>query len=211
MLSLTKANHLSKYGITKTLKTELDNVLENKDYIEVVSGGRILLNLKTKNGMEILFVEDEKDYIFLKNIRDNHEEIKKLARQNNIIDKMVKNKIDENHFFVNRLKHLNIKKTNQLLSLVKKIDDIKDRLQNVFIINSDFASFIKTFDQNNCVFVFSDFSPVVIESLKKVRYSEVLVFFYDCSIPYKKLKELNFKNLISNKESTKFIWHKSNK
>lgn len=209
--SLTKPSDLNKYCLTKTLKLELDKILEGKDYIEVVADGKLLLNIKQKNGIEILFVEDEHDYVFLKNIRDNYEEVKKLAKQKNLLDKIFKNKIDENHFFANKIKRCNIKKQIQLDGLFKKIDSIKERLQNVFIIHSDFASLMKTFDHNNCIFVFSSFSPRIVEAIKKIRYSEVLLFFYNCSIPYKKLKELNLKNLSSNKESTKYIWHKSHK
>jgi hypothetical protein len=209
--SLTKASDLSKYCLTNSLKLELEKILDQKDYVEIVSGSRLLISLKPKNGVEILFVEDEDDYVFLKNIRDNYEEIKNLAKHKNLLDKITKNKIDENHFFASKVKRCKIKKQSQLSNLFKKIDIIKDRLQNVFIIHSDFQSLMKTFDQNKCIFIFSDFSPEIVDALKKVRYSEVLLFFYNCSIPYKKLKELDFKNLSSNKESSKYIWYKSNK
>ena len=211
MQSLTKPSDLTKYCLTKNLKVELDKILSNKDYVEVTSTSKFLINLKEKNGIEILFIEDHTDYIFLKNIRDNHDEVKKLAKQKNLLDKIKKNKIDDSHFVVNKIKKHNIKKQSQLSSLFKKADGIKERLQDVFIINSDFPSLMKTFDQNQCVFVFSDFSPSVVDAIKKIRYSEVVLFFYNCSIPYKKLKELDFKNLSSNKESTKYIWHKCHK
>lgn len=206
--TLIKPNDLKKLGVTKNIKNELDKILSTQEYIEVGFGPRLYLNVKNKSDMEVIYLEDENEAIFLKNIRDNYDQIKNFSRHKNILQKIKKSKIDLTNFFVSQIVRLNLKKESQIKTLYKKISELQSRLQNVFIVSGDFVDFLRKFDHSTAIFVFSDFDEFTYNAIKKMRYASILVFISKTSVPYKKLKELKLKNLTSNKESTKYIWHR---
>lgn len=209
--TLIKPNDLKKLGVTKNLKEELDKILSNPEYIEIGIDTKLYLNIKTTSNIEVIYLEDENEAIFLKNIRDNYDQIKNFSRHKNILQKIKNSKLDLTNFFVSQIIKLGIKKESQIKSLYKKISELQSRLQNVFIVSSDFVEFLRNFDHSTALFVFSDFDERSYNAIKKIRYASVLVFIARSSVPYKKLKELKLKNLTSNKESTKYIWHRSAK
>ena len=209
--TLVKVSDLSKLGITKNLKIELEKILNCQEYIEIGFDQKLYLSVKPQENTEIVFLQDDNDAIFLKNIRDNYDQIKNFARHKNLLQKINKNKIDLTNFFISQLLRLKLKKETQVKSLYNKISKLQSRLQNVFIVSGDFNNFIRNFDHSTALFVFSNLNEFTYNAIKKIRYANILVFISQSSVPYKKLKELQLRNLSSNKESTKYIWHRASK
>ncbi len=209
--SLVKKSDLKKFGLTKALHEELDNILNCNEYIEVAIDKKLFINLKKPSSFGVVYIEDKEEAVFLKNVRDNYEEIKQSIKKKNLLNRILNNKIEDSNFFIKKIIDLKIKKENQLQNFYKKVTDVKDILQNVFIISEDKPVFVKNFDNIGSLFLFSSINEDVLDIIKNIKYANVLLFIDQQSVPYKKLKELNLKNLAANKESTKYIWHRTYK
>ena len=206
--NLIKKNDLKKFGLTKNLYEELQALIDTKEYVEIASE-KLFLTIRENSNMNVVYIKDEEDATFFKNIRDNFYDIKGILKSKNIISKIKNNTVNKNNFFISYLIKNKIKTELQVIGLYKKLVLLNEILQKVFIVSGEFNEFLNSFDTSNTAFVFTTFEDSILSIISKIRYAEVILFVDKTSVPYKKLKALGMKNLTSNKESTKYIWHKN--
>jgi len=134
-----------------------------------------------------------------------------MLRSRNIIKKIKNDTINKNHFFISYIIKNKIKTEIQIRSLYKKLVILNNILQKVFIVSGEYSEFLNNFDTCNSLFLFTTFQENTLSIISKIRYASVILFVDKPSVPYKKLKLLDMKNLTSKKESSKYIWHKASK
>jgi hypothetical protein len=205
-----KKNDLKNFGLTKNLFEELEVLMDSKEYVEIASQ-KLFLGTRGNNQMSVIYIENEEDAIFFKNIRDNISDIRLMLRSRNIIKKIKNDTINKNHFFISYIIKNKIKTEIQIRSLYKKLVILNNILQKVFIVSGEYSEFLNNFDTCNSLFLFTTFQENTLSIISKIRYASVILFIDKPSVPYKKLKLLDMKNLTSKKESSKYIWHKASK
>jgi hypothetical protein len=205
-----KKTDLKNFGLTKNLFEELEVLMDSKEYVEIASQ-KLFLGTRENNQMSVIYIENEEDAIFFKNIRDNISDIRLMLRSRNIIKKIKNDTINKNHFFISYIIKNKIKTEIQIRSLYKKLVILNSILQKVFIVSGEYSEFLNNFDTCNSLFLFTTFQENTLSIISKIRYASVILFVDKPSVPYKKLKLLDMKNLTSKKESSKYIWHKASK
>jgi hypothetical protein len=205
-----KKTDLKKFGLTKNLFEELQVLMDSKEYVEIASQ-KLFLGVKEDENMSVIYIENEEDAIFFKNVRDNLNDIKIILKNKNIINKIKTNSINTSNFFISYIIRNKIRNEIQVRNLYKKLVVLNEILQKVFIISGSYNEFLNNFDTCNTVFIFTTFEESMLSVISKIRYAAVILFIDKASVPYKKLKSLGMKNLSSKKESTKYIWHKMSK
>jgi hypothetical protein len=122
-----KKNDLKNFGLTKNLFEELEVLMDSKEYVEIASQ-KLFLGTRENNQMSVIYIENEEDAIFFKNIRDNISDIRLMLRSRNIIKKIKNDTINKNHFFISYIIKNKIKTERKEVGLSFKNKRLYERI-----------------------------------------------------------------------------------
>lgn len=213
---LIEKTDLKKYNFDDHAHNVLNDFLLKDEFVEILASKYSLLGIKQHHGKEIIYSQDEKIANEIRLLRDEFwhwskfyeipfksERHLNIHLNKNVMADHIKHKIGNIAFDKTSVE----KKLN---SLNQKLQKVHDRLQGVYIINTDLKELLSGFDSINTVFATkipsSHIDVKSLEWIDGVKRANLFIICPDSQFMQDYLLKKNCEKLKVGRTKNKNIW-----